>query len=245
MPTRLQEFSKVRDHLDYPLAGRPNPHQIVSELMRQEQFQATRLSNTRRPWAIGGAPVSVSTVEGRAEYSITTDGFGKALFVYRELDSNILLPVPFADYLTEIHDQKYEFWTAPVEGGLSPNYRGDKVAFFRTKDGATKMRVYPVPEESGAVYKIVYALGYRDSSYDAPTDETLLPEFSDFRTIQAALFLLPKAEWDGLNRQEASEKRKELALSLQTQVVRYEAEFERYASNVQAEPPGEVGYWSE
>lgn len=243
MPTREEEFSRVRELMDYPKYGRPSPHSIVSELIRQEQFQMNRLGNTRRPWSQGST--TVTSVADTAEYTITPSDFGKPLFAYRALESNVLLPVPFTDYTNEVGDQKYDFFIAPNESGLSPTFSGEKVAFFRTAAGVKKMRVYPVPETAGVVYTIVYASGWQDWSAFAISGVPIMPEWSDFRTIAVALFKLPSAEWEGLTKEENTQKRRELGISLQAQFALQEQEFASFVRNPTHEPIGEVGYWHE
>jgi hypothetical protein len=245
MPRLEEEYSQVRDLLDYPLFQRPNPHQIFAELIRQWQFMVNQLNNTRRPWTVPQTPTTITSVAGQAEYLIIAADFGKPLFVYRELDNDILLPVPFADYASEIHNQSYEFWIAPLESGLSPVYSGEKVSFYRTPTGSKLMRIYPVPEESGNEYKVVYASGYQDLIASEKEDETILPEWSDYRCLRAALKLLGKCEWEGLTRAENADKRREMKSDHLLDYSEQKAEFENYISNVQHEPPGEVGYWYE
>ena len=235
----------VRDLLDFPLTGRPLPHQIFAELLRGWQFMANQLNNTRRPWLVPGSPETVTSVAGQAEYVLTAGDFGKAQIVYRELENDNLLPVPFTDHLSELYHQSYEFWLAPFDASLSPNYAGEKVAFFRTSDNVNKMRIFPIPQESGVEYQIVYAAGALDLSAKETGDETILPEWSDYRALRAALNLLPKAEWEGLSRAENMDKRRELRETLVLNYAEQKAEFAAYISNVQQEPPGSVGHWSE
>lgn len=243
MPTREQEIMRVRELLDAPKEQRPGMHAIASELIRQEQFQMNLLNNTGRPWSQNST--TITTVADTAEYTLTPTNFGKPLFVFRALDNNVSFPVPFTDYTHEIGNQSYEFWLAPAEANLIPFFSGEKCAFFRTSAGTKKMRIYPIPETAAIVYTVVYAAGWQDWTAFALSDVPILPEWSDLRTINTALFLLPRTDWPGLTRQDNSAKRNELVQSLQGQMLLQKNEFDSYVRSPNFEPIASISNWYE
>lgn len=248
MPTREQEYNQVRELLDYPKEQCPRPDAIVHGLIRQEQFQSNKLNRTAKGWTV--ATTTVTTVANQAEYEVnpqsksSQDAFGKALYVYRILENNVLLPIPFTDFTSEINNPGYDFWVAPYQSGLAPPFSGEKVAFFRTeRPEKIKMRIYPAPVDAALIYQITYATGWRDWTQFDWSDVPLLQEWSNFRCLATALFELPKAEWDGYSRQENTEKRRELKESLSAQFSMQEDEFNTFIRNPQHEPDDEIGYW--
>lgn len=245
MPTREQEYAEVRDLLGYPKEQKPNPHQIVSQLIREEQFQSNKLNNNSRPFSVGATPATVTTSAGTAEYTISASGFGKPLFVYRELANNQILPVPYADYQHELHNQTYDFRAVPMESGVYTHQTGEKLAFFRLNNGLIKCRVYPVPAEA-RTYKVSYATGWNDWTDFALSDIPILPEWSNLRCKRAAFALLPYAEWEGYSMDEADAKRRSIGTVLALQIEEEKEEFRRFIRNPQgSEPVDDVGYYWE
>ena len=232
--------------LGVPAEQKPSPDMIVSAMIRQEQQMLNRLNGSGRAWT--QELTQVTTTANTAEYAVTPSGtttFGKALFVYRELDDGSIMPVAFTDYTNEPHNQTYEFFVEPMQAGEFPYYSGEKVAFFRDAAGSVKMRIFPAPDDSGKVYKIAYASGRVDWSTFDWSDTPAMPEFADWRTLGAALFLLPYAEWEGHSRQENSARRGELRSSLQPQYEIQDSELRRYINNPQHEPISDIGAWWE
>lgn len=245
MPTREQEYSAVRRHLARPKEQAPSPDDIISGLIRQEQLMLNRLNNTGRPWTIDRAEFTTSA--GEAEYSILNAGagsFGKALYAYRILDSGQLMPVPFTDYLSEVNNQSYDFRVAPYDSGIGATYAGEKLAFFRTSAGETKVRVYPVPTEAITFY-VQCVTGALDATVLTMGDSPVLPEWSDYRTLAVALFELPKAEWEGYSMEQNIARRKELKANLETQLLIQTEQFEQFVRNPQIDQPETIGYWWE
>lgn len=243
--TREQEFQEVRRLLGNPIEQRPNADLIVSGMIRQEQMMMNRLNGSSKAWT--QESTQIVTVANTGDYTVTPAGtatFGKALFVYRDLGDNTLLPIPFTDYSSELNNQTHDFFNIPIEAGMFPNYSSVKAAFYRS-GGSPMMRIYPVPEESSVIYKIVYATGRLDwTTFDWP-DVPAMPEFSNLRTLSVALFLLPYAEWEGYSKSENSQRRSEIRQSLEPQMQMQDIEFAEYIRNPQHEPISDVGYWWE
>jgi hypothetical protein len=176
-------------------------------------------------------------------------GVGKVLFVYRDLGDGSIMPVPMTDFSHELHDQKHEFWLLPGDTSEAARFRSEQVAFYRTADTAgtalQMMRIYPIPEEADLVYTIVYAAGALDTSEIALTDTPVMPEWSNLRTLESALYLLPHAAWEGHSMNDNLARRKEIMASLAAQVSDYREEFTAYLANPQHEPMSDVGYWWE
>lgn len=244
--TREVEYDKVRELLDNPKEQRPNPRSIISALIRQEQFMVNKLGNTRRAWTT--ASLTVTSVVGQSDYVITpshtNNSFGKALFVYRNSGGNIIVPVPFTDYIGNHQAQSFDTVTLPFETKESPLTRGESIAFYRTGGGAIFARIFPAPTDVRS-YEIVYATGLLDwTSFDW-SDIPLMPEWSDFRTHAVALGLLVKCEWIGYSKAENVEKRGELKESLGIEFGMHLDEFNQYIKNTQHEGIDFLGAWYE
>ena len=251
--TREEEFSRVRELLDHPMEQRPAPHLIFSHLIRAEQWQANKINATGRPWA--EASLTITSVANQAEYTISAADFGKPFLVYRALSENVIVPVPFADYVNELKNQRYDFFDVPTESGITRHDTGEKLAFFREtpvldpdtgiSSGAKKVRIYPIPEEAGRVYTVHYATGRRDWSDFTVGDEPILPEWTDWRTHRAAAHLIAYAEWDGLSPRDNREKRLEMREYLGVAFGEQNDEFLRWIRNPQTETISTIDDWFE
>lgn len=242
MSTRSEEFQEVRRLLRRPKHQCPDADAIISQLLRREQSMLNRMNGSGKGWTV--ATATVTSVVNTAEYAVTPAAgasFGKALFVYRDLGDNDILPVPHTDYSHELNNQAYDFWLTPT--GSPEIYSGEKVAFFRDSAGV-KMRIYPIPEEA-RTYTIKYATGRIDHSLLAWANTPALPEWAHIRTLSAALFLLPNAEWEGLDFNENRLRRQEIAMVIQAELQQEEPGFNAYLRNPTHEPIVDSGYWYE
>ena len=243
--TRAEDFRSVRRLLVNPKEQCPDPDLIVNNQLAVERLMLNQANGQSAAWSVN--TVSVSSVVDTAEYTITPNAgstFGKTLFVYRDLGNNVLLPVASTDFLSELHNQKYEFWIAPIEASEIPAYSGEKVAFYR--DGNTiKMRIYPIPEEE-RTYVVKYAAGMMDWTTFAWTDVPSFPEFADYRQALQASLTLDACQWEGNSQEENRIFRGELRNSLERRIVMFGAEWIPFIRNPQRDVPvGEIGYWWE
>lgn len=246
MMTREGEYQEVRRLLSYPKEQCPGPDAIYSQLLRTEQWMVNKLTGTGKPWAPGTA--TLTTVSGTAEYLLTpTAGqpnIGKPLVAYRERSEGEPIPIPMTDLTTRLNNPEYRFWIDPTLGqrtsipGVSPYQLG----FFRAADGL-RVRVFPAPGDDAPVIKVLYVPGAIDPAGHEWTDTPMLPEWYGWRTLQAALFLLPQAEWEGRDMDAAETFRKNLRLSLEGQFTMHNEEFMAYIRNPQQEAVGEMGFW--
>lgn len=241
MATRDQEFQEVRRLLGRPKEQRPGSDSIVSSLIRQEQFMMNLLNAANRGWTPNSLALTVE--EGTAEYDLYTDdptnatpvtNWGKALYVFRELESNVIIPVPSADYTNEIGHQGYDLVLTPGIAGEYPAYNIEKIAFYR-EDGVTpKARIYPVPAEE-KVYNIIYATGALDWSTFLWSDVPAMPEWSHLRCIAAALSEIRHCEWSGLTPEQNKQQREEYRRDLKDEFSEQKPEFDAYIRNPQHE----------
>lgn len=248
MATREQEFSEVRRLLGFPKPQKPSSDLIVAALVREEQFMMNRLNGSGRGWSPNTVQLTVEADTG--EYSLYSNdptntlalsGFGKALFVYRELDDNAIVPVPFTDYTSEIANQGRDFVYAPSAAeNVTLGMIGEKIAFFGSP---RKARLYPVPEEA-RVYQIVYATGALDWSTFEWSDVPILPEWSHYRCLLAATKTIKLCEWSGYTPAQNKEYRAEMRADLAAECAIQEDEFRPYINNPQHEPTiGTIGAW--
>lgn len=251
--TRDEEFQTIRTMLDNPAENRPGCDAILRQMIETEQFVTNKLTGTAlASWK--PRSTSFTSVVDQAEYTLSSAGsaFGKALFVYRDLGSNQLLPVPFTDYGTEIANQSYEWRAIPTGAGIVPGLAGEKLAFFRSTSvslGVTtavpKVRIFPIPEVADIVYSVVYSPGAVDASAWDWNDTPDLPEWSHYRCVRSSLFLLDKSEWTGLTTDQNRLRRKELSIGLAARYQEEKDEFDDYITNPDSDPIDSVPFWYE
>lgn len=153
-------------------------------------------SNTLQTTSVISQAENILYLDEGVEVLEPVKNFGKPLFIYRILDANVIVPVPFADYGSELNNQRYDVVTSPIEGGEFPNYSVEKIAFFRDQNNTLKIRFYPIPT-AARVYQIVYATGAIDWTAFEWSDEPAMPEWSHYRCICVALTLMEDCEWKG------------------------------------------------
>lgn len=243
MITREQDFREVRRLLGDPAAQRPSPDMIVSNMIAAEQYLMNRMTGTGKAWTHN--TLSILSAAGQESYPLvplTGPSFGKILFVYRDLGEGTILPIPATDFMAELQDQKYQFWVASLTGELVIS--GEKVAAYRNGNNAY-LRIYPTPTEA-RTYSVVYATGNVDWSTFEWSDVPVLPEFSRYRQLYAALTTLAKCQWEGYDQQMNFNYREELRRDLRAEMALQEAELAPFLRNPQHEPTiSEVGYYWE
>jgi hypothetical protein len=217
---------------------------IVSQLIREEQKMLNDLGMTGKGWttAVG----TITTVANQAEYEITDDGFGKPLYVYRDLGNNVLRPVPYTDYQAELDNQSYSFVIVPATSGAQPQFSGEKIAFFHAGQGGVPFaRLYPTPAVDGDVYTYAFARGAVDWESFTWQDTPILPEWSHLKTLRAAMFLIARTEWEGYSRQDNFQQRQQYATSMSQEHMIEDPKWDAYIRNPQAEGADDSGYWWE
>jgi hypothetical protein len=238
-----QDFAEVRRLLGQPKLQHPSADDIVSELISARQHFQNRVNNTGKGWSKN--LVTVASVVNQAEYQVVPNSgasFGKALFVYRDLGSNDIMPVPFADFTNELNNQKYEFWLAPWNSGIYPGYSGEKIAFFR-KNADVWLRIYPIPEEV-RTYSIVYGSGSLDWETFSLDDVPAMPEYSRLRQVHATLALLRRTEWEGYSMDQNIANRKMYKEDLMLEYQIHDDEFKAFIRNPNGGPEiGQVSFW--
>lgn len=243
MITREQDFREVRSLLGEPLPQRPAPHTIVSNMITAEQYLLNRMTGTGKPWTHN--VLTVASVAGQAVYPLvplTGPGFGKVLMVYRDLGDGTILPIPLTDFMSESHNPSYQFWVASASNETVVS--GERVASFRNGNDVF-LQIYPAPA-AARTYSIVYATGSLDWTTFTWSDVPVLPEWSRYRQLYAALSTLSKCEWDGLDWNQNRAYRQELRQDLDREMARQEAELVPYLRNPHHEPSiSEVGYFWE
>jgi hypothetical protein len=244
MPTREQEFTEVRRILGGPKEGKPSPDVILGALFREEQSMLNKLNGTGKSWTEN--VTTFTTVVNQPDYvmSSAVPAFGKALYVYRDLGNNIIVPVPFTDREAELMNQNYDIFSIPVQAGVLPPIGASKISFGRFADGSIKARIYPIPEDATTTYTVIYATGALDWSVFEWTDTPILPEWSCLRCLRVAYNILADAEWSGLTRSENMEERKERDSRIGGQIKDEMGEYELFVKNPQNEASiTTIGAW--
>lgn len=208
-----------------------------------------RLAMAGPAWAVNST--TVTTVADQAEYTITPSGslygFGRPMMVYRDLGDNVYLPVPFTDYQHELSDQGHEFWIAPQGTEDFIGWASSKVAFLRTGDNPSvvKMRVYPTPEEAGTVFTVLYQPGYQDPAQMNVSNSPVMPEWSHLKCLWAAATLLDACEWAGKTDEQNERQAAKTGKTIEIQLRQEEPRFDAFIRNPQNEVVTDSGYWWE
>jgi hypothetical protein len=229
-----QMLSNVRTRCGDPRAQKPGDRALLLLLSTQIQTFVNETSLTGRPWAVDELSLVVSA--NTEDYPLPIDShFGKPIMVRTVYPSNpglIERDVDFIDLGEFNHD-----WPFPKDAGVgwsvdgSPNTAG-RLAFFR-KSGTDQIwvRVLPIPQQS-AEYQVLYQVGVYGET--VPLDETpLLPEHHGLIEVRAAIAALPHCEWSDDQRAN-TERRKELAMTLDVDQQRLERIFRRYIATTSA-----------
>lgn len=250
---RNEEFEEIRRLLGYPKQQCPSADIIVGQMLREEQWMAIRLFSSAAAW--NTYEHTLTTTPGIEDYDINpvnqVGQLVRPLFAFH-LNGDAVNPVRF----TQIEDYwanfpTYEFQISPSSGGSSTVFTHIRsLGFFRkatsTDPGIISVRVFPKPE-AAETYKIIFGV-YPDTDSNVLNLEmssAAMPEWSLLRTLRAALFLLPHAEWDGATKEQNRIKRNEIASSLTPQLQQMEAEFNSYIRNPVNETISDAGYWYE
>jgi hypothetical protein len=248
---RSEEFEEIRRLLGYPKEQCPSADIIVGQLLREEQWMHLRLASSSAAW--NTYEHTLTTTPAQQDYVISPQpqlgAFIRPLFAFY-LNGATVNPIRFTqieDYVTSF--PSYEFVSSPQSSGSNSIYTHIRsLGFYRTAGdtpGNLKVRVFPVPEAQ-ETYKIILGVYPDIDSAQISLDDTaIMPEWSMLRTLRAALFLLPYAEWDGVTKEQNRLKRNDIANALAPQMERLEAEFNSYIRNPVNETIADVGYWYE
>lgn len=203
--------------------------QILRVVLASGQSVYNRLTNSNKAWNTG----SVQLVVTPSEQDITLDvpsTFGKALQVVTTDESNpshIQRDIP----LYEVDNLNHN-WYAPNDvaaWGWDVDGSGctaQRMAVFNL-NGIWQVRVLPIPQ-TNAIYSMLFSVGDWMSTA-ALADIPILPQHHHFIEVRSAIALLPLCEWHDDSTEEGramnSEKRKELAMSLQFEERQYAEDF--------------------
>jgi len=207
-------LSGVRIHTRNPRAQQPSDRTLLKLLCIQIQHFLTELNIYGSNWAVDELTLTVTP--NTAEYTISTEGFGKPIEVLAVNPSDpayINRPLDFF----ELGDLNYA-WDMPANFGQAWSLDGSphstqRIAFFR-RNGNVTARVLPVPNQA-AQFRILYQVGvFGDTT---PLDEGIvLPQHHALIEVRAALAALPHCEWFD-NEKDNIARRAELKDSLMDQ----------------------------
>lgn len=247
---RTIRFSKIRAKLGYPKAQKPSPHQILTQMLMDEQALNLAVTNTRQPSNLLPA-VTLTTVAGQSEYSISQiisggQFAGKAYFVIRETGEEELpyVPVPFDDF----NQLDYGKMPAGVNSAAIAGFVPEKISFYLTGgiQGQTRKAVIqPAPQEV-LHYKIYFHTGGVDPLEAAISEQKpLLEELTDYIDLRSLVSLLPLCEWQGNTKQEDREQRKDFAAGFAFELQRLEPIVDEYIDQINQPVTGEMSLWNE
>lgn len=242
---RIERYSKVRSWLDGPYAQKPSPHQILNQMLKDEQTLNLRLTQTRTPWNL--ISYTLTTVSGQSTYEIEQpvaayQNSGKVHFVVRSTGNAELpsLPVPFDDFSSQNYGQM------PGDGEVNRNFTTpERISFYRQnmQDQVVNAVIQPVPQEV-LTYTIWFFTGSLDRSQALMTKVGPVTELTDYLDLKTALALLSYSEWrddDAFN----DRKRQTLGASLGLQIAELEPIVDKYIKDLNAPRSFDMDHWNE
>lgn len=241
---RIESYSNIRALLDFPDEQSPSPHQILNQMLTDEQKLNLKLTNTRQAWNL--VPATITTVKGQSEYPIASPlaggntSAGKVYFVVRATGKpdSPYLPIAFDDY----SELDYGKMPDNPNDNLSA---GEKVSFYRTGFNDPQLRAVIQPAPQGVLtYQISFYGGGFDKLYAAMNASGILAELTFYRDLQTAIALSPYAKW-GNDVNFNTMRRKELRDGLMYQFSGIEKDVEEYIDQINSPVTGEMGYWNE
>ena len=242
---RIQRYSKIRTWLGRPKAQKPSPHDILNQMLTDEQALNLRLTNTGKPWSL--VSQNIVTVAGTSTYSITqpvtaNQSAGKVHFVVRATD-DVNLPyvaIPYDDF------NQLDYGKMPT--GVNANLAvPEKISFYRTnmQDQTIKAVIQPVPQEV-LTYTVWFFTGDLDRLYAAMSSSAAINELSDWLDLNSTMALLPYSEWNEYKRgEETMMRQKTLAAGLMFQLEKLNPTVDTFISSMNAETSFQLGYWND
>lgn len=207
---------------------RPSGRAVLQAVTMKTQDLFNQLGDSGQPWAVDELVLNV--VNGQTDYLVpVTPYFGKVLQVLTYYPANLGIPQRYVDF-AQVNDLNFD-WPFPVNVASymytdgSPN-TAQRIAFYR-KGGTDDIwaRVLPMPQLAGQ-YQVTFSIGSwaDDAGIDA---SPVLNQFHPLIETQAALSLLPQAEWED-SAEENRARRKEFAAALQYDEKALLDGFQRY-----------------
>lgn len=224
------------------MAQRPRPHQILNQMLMDEQWLNLKLTNEGEAWNL--ITKELTTVIGTSEYTITqpvsnSQYSGKIYFVVRSTDLESLpyVPVPFNDMSHLDYGEM-----PPVDNSTSIP---EQLAVYRTgmQDQTRKVVIQPVPQEV-LTYQIYFFTGEIDRLAAAMNKSGLITELSDCLDLKSSLALLPYARWSDDEKKNDAERRTLLA-GLKFQYDELKPEVDDYIDNINDDKDFSLGHWNE
>ncbi len=226
---------------------KPNPHQILGQMLIEEQTMLNRLTQTRQAWNLT-APYILNTIAGQSEYTIAqpvgthVDG-GKVYFVVRATGEaeNPYIPVEYDDY----SEQNYGKMMSPANS--VNRFRAEElISFYRAgaQDQSIKAVIQPAPQEI-LRYEITFYTGALVRDLAAMDKAAALPELADYLDVKSSLALLPYCFWKGFSIAENREKRKDLSAGLLFQFSEIKPVAENYILQINSPTSFDMDYWND
>lgn len=232
MPSITEMQANVRLRCDEPRAQKPSVRRTLQAVIDATQNLYNRLENTGQPWSLK-PEYTLTVANGTQDYLLALDAsYGKPIQVLSLYPGN----PSYMPRLIESREfaEMYFDWGLPANIASwmwndGSNCTAVRVAFYYKDDGSRWVRVLPQPQLT-AQYSVIFASGNwaDNASLDA---SPVLSQFHSLVEVWASQSLLPSCEWwddQKLN----VEHRKELAMALVNDQVRFEQEFDRYCRTI-------------
>lgn len=242
---RNEQYSKIRAWLEFPWEQSPSPHQILNQMLTDEQWLGVRLSNTEQAWNL--VSVITDTITGQSEYTIAqpvslSQNSGKVYSVHRltKDEDNPYVPIDFDDY-SSMDYGKMPSGNTVNAFLLTP----EKVSFYRSggQEQGILMVIQPTPQEVLS-YLVAFHTGSVDRSAALMTLRSQVAELTDYLNLKSARHLVRYCKWsDDDARNEA--RRSGIAKDLEFQLAAYEPVVNRYIKRVNGSRSFEMSGWND
>lgn len=217
---------------DEPLPQRPSGRRVLQAVLANTQNFYSRLENTGQAWSLK-PDYSLQVSPGTTDFLLAVDeSYGKpvqVLSTYLQNPSYIQRYIPFREFASMQFDWPYPVNLASWIWTDGSPCTAMRMAFFYRDDGTRWVRVLPMPQLT-ATYTITFASGDWVST-SAIDSSPVLSQFHALVETWSAESILPSCQWWGDEKMNQNH-RKELAMSLKNDEVRYADEFDRYCRNL-------------
>ena len=230
--TWTEMCAQVRLLCDEPLPQRPSSRRVLQSVVQNTQHFYNRLENTGQAWSLK-QDYSLIVSGGTGDYLLAVDeSYGKPIQVLSTYPSNpsyIQRYINFREFNSMNFDWPYPVNLASWVMNDGSNCTAMRMAFYYRDDGSRWVRILPQPQLT-AVYTITFASGDWASNA-AITDSPVLSQFHALVETWAAESILASSGWWGDENANMAH-RKELAVSLKNDEMRFTEEWDRYVRNL-------------
>jgi hypothetical protein len=219
----------ILDYCRHPRSLTSAPGLVAERFLDRWAYYVNELSLSGESWQL--EKVTVNLVEGRADYSINAENFGKPVVVYvLDDERNIVGELEIGRFRDQIDGGIFTNLPSNVSLPAFDVPASRNTITFYSEGGQLKARVVKTPTESGTL-----VIHYVPSELSLSSLQDQLPfvgSFSNLFKIHTALVCLPDCEWDGMSDDQNERKRNNIEKSLEREFMLLTNQFNEYKSSL-------------